>query len=154
MSRLFAALAVALAVAGPAAGQSSCAHRLFVSNYFATVRVFDACTGDYLRDLDTPARIRGAQAVKLGPDGLLYVTSEMSQQILRYRNDTLEFVDVFATIAGIDPTGFAFAPNGDVYVAGFKTDQVRRLSAAGVPVTVMDSMETRLVTTPALMCPI
>ena len=136
MSRLFAALAVALAVAGPAAGQSSCAHRLFVSNYFATVRVFDACTGDYLRDLDTPARIRGAQAVKLGPDGLLYVTSEMSQQILRYRNDTLEFVDVFATIAGIDPTGFAFAPNGDVYVAGFKTDQVRRLSAAGVALDI------------------
>ena len=58
----------------------------------------------------------------------------MSQQILRYRNDTLEFVDVFATLPGIDPTGFAFAPNGDVYVAGYRTDEVRRLSAAGVPI--------------------
>jgi streptogramin lyase len=136
MSRVLAALIVALGIAGPAAGQSTCAHRLFVSNYFVTVRVFDACTGEYLRDLDSPTRIRGAQAVKLGPDGLLYVTSEMSQQILRYRNDTLEFVDVFATIAGIDPTGFAFAPNGDVYVAGFRTDQVRRLSPAGVALDV------------------
>ena len=96
MVRVLAALMVALAVAGPAAGQSTCAHRLFVSNYFSTVRVFDACTGEYLRDLDAPTRIRGAQAVKLGPDGLLYVTSEMSQEILRYRNDTLDFVDVFA----------------------------------------------------------
>jgi streptogramin lyase len=136
MSRIVAALAVALAMAGPAAGQSACAHRLFVSNYFVTVRVFDACTGEYLRDLDAPTRIRGAQAVKLGPDGLLYVTSEISQQILRYRNDTLEFVDVFATIPGIDPTGFAFAPNGDVYVAGFKTDPVRRLSPAGAALDI------------------
>jgi sugar lactone lactonase YvrE len=131
---MFAAFAVALALAGPAAGQSSCAHRLFVSNYFVTVNVFDACTGEFLRTLDAPARIRGAQAVKLGPDGLLYVTSERSQQILRYRNDTLEFVDVFALIPGIDPTGLAFAPSGDVYVAGFRTDQVRRLSPAGVPI--------------------
>ena len=135
MSRFFAALAVALAVActvaGPAAGQSTCAYRLFVSNYFTTVRVFDACTGEYLRDLDPSGRIRGPQAIKAGPDGLVYVTSEMSQQILRYRNDTLEFVDVFATIAGIDPTGFAFAPNGEIYVAGFRTDQVRRLSSTG-----------------------
>ena len=37
-----------------------------------------------------------------------------------------------ATSNYIDPTGFAFAPNGDVYVAGFKVDQVRRLSGAGV----------------------
>ena len=65
MVRVLAALMVALAVAGPAAGQSTCAHRLFVSNYFSTVRVFDACTGEYLRDLDAPTRIRGAQAVKL-----------------------------------------------------------------------------------------
>ena len=136
MVRVLAALMVALAVAGPAAGQSTCAHRLFVSNYFSTVRVFDACTGEYLRDLDAPTRIRGAQAVKLGPDGLLYVTSEMSQEILRYCNDTLDFVDVFATIAGIDPTGFAFGPNGDVYVAGFRTDQVRRLSPTGVALDI------------------
>ncbi|MFO1311668.1 MAG: hypothetical protein U1F41_06325 [Burkholderiales bacterium] len=136
MSRFLAALAAAMALAGAAAGQSTCAHRLFVSNYFTTVRVFDACTGEYLRELDPSGRIRGAQAVKLGPDGLLYVTSEISQQILRYRNDTLEFVDVFATIAGIDPTGFAFAPNGDVYVAGFKTDQVRRLSPTGVALDI------------------
>ncbi len=58
----------------------------------------------FLRQLDSGTRIRGAQAVKLGPDGLIYVTSEMSQQILRYRNDTLEFVDVFATLPGADPT--------------------------------------------------
>jgi streptogramin lyase len=133
MWKCLLALAPLLLVA-PAHAQSDCGHRLLVSGYFSTVHVFDACNGAYLRDLDSNTRIRGAQAVKLGSDGLLYVTSEISQQILRYRNDTLEFVDVFATIPGIDPTGFAFAPNGEVYVAGFRTSEVRRLSAAGVPI--------------------
>jgi hypothetical protein len=56
------------AVAFPAAAQS-CGSRLFVSGFFSTVHVFDACTGQYLRDLDTPARLAGAMAVRLGPDG-------------------------------------------------------------------------------------
>ena len=135
MLRFIVVLLALLAVA-PARAQAPCPYRLFASGYFSTVHVFDACTGAYLRDLDSGARIRGPQAVKLGPDGLIYVTSEMSQQILRYRNDTLDFVDVFATLPGIDPTGFAIAPNGDVYVAGFRTDQVRRLSAAGVAIDI------------------
>jgi streptogramin lyase len=121
-----------VALSAPVAAQApACPSRLFVSSYYTTVHVYDACSGAYLRDLDTNVRLRGPQAVKLGPDGLLYVISEMTQQILRYRNDTLEYVDVFATLAGADPTGFAFAPNGDVYVAGYRTDDVRRLSATG-----------------------
>ena len=136
MSRLFVVIMAMIASSIASAQGASCPARLFVSGYFSTVHVFDACTGAYVRDLDTNARIRGPQAVKLGPDGLIYVTSEMSQQILRYRNDTLEFVDVFVTIPGIDPTGFAFAPNGEVYVAGYKTNQVRRLSAAGTPIDI------------------
>src|SRR5689334_23110702 len=126
-----AALAAAFCVSA-----QECAYRLFASSYFNTVQVFDACTGAYLRDLDSSARIRGAQAVKLGPNGLLYVTSEQSQQILRYRNDTLEFVDVFTTFAAFDPTGFAIAPNGDFYVGGFRTSQVRRVAATGAPIDV------------------
>ena len=134
MNRFILAVLAALvssAASLAAAQPSPCAARLFVSGYFSTVHVFDACSGAFLRDLDPTGRIRGAQAVRLGPDGMVYVTSETSQQILRYRNDTREFVDVFATLPGADPTGFAFAPNGDVYVAAFATNNVRQLSAAG-----------------------
>jgi len=123
------------AFVGPAVA-AGCSHRLFVSGYNSTVHVFDACTGAYERDLDTSARIRGAQAVKLGPDGLLYVISEKSQQILRYRNDTLAFVDVFASLPGADPTGLAFDPAGNVYVAAFRTDNVRRLSPSGAAIDI------------------
>ncbi|MFO1322920.1 MAG: hypothetical protein U1F15_02545 [Burkholderiales bacterium] len=137
MSKSFVAIVaiVAVALCATASAQTStCPSRLFVSGYYSTVHVFDACTGAYLRDLDSTARIKGPQAVKLGPDGLIYVTSEGTEQILRYRNDTLEFVDVFATFTGVDPTGFAFGPDGSVYVAGYKTSDVRRLSAAGAAI--------------------
>ena len=130
---LIVVLVLAVMPAGGALAQAGCAYRLFVSGYFSGVHVYDACTGAYLRDLDPLPRIRGAQAVRLGPDGLLYVVSELSQQILRYRNDTLAFVDMFAGLPpGSNPTAVAFAPNGDVYVSGFETDEVRRYSAAGV----------------------
>jgi len=119
------------AVSAAAAGQSPCPSRLFVSGFSSTVHVYDACTGAFLRNLDPAHRIRGAQAVVLGGDGLLYVVSEETSQILRYRNDTLAFVDVFATLPGASPTGVAPAADGTVYVAGFATNDVRRFTAAG-----------------------
>ena len=122
---------VLVAVSAVAGAQSGCPSRLFVSGYLSTVHVYDACTGAYLRDLDAPTRIRGAQAVRLGPDGLIYVVSEISQQILRYRNDTLAFVDAFVTLpGGTNPTALAFE-HGNLLIAGFETDDVRRYSAAG-----------------------
>jgi len=117
-------------VAVTASAQTPCPSRLFVSGYVSTVHVFDACTGAYLRDLDTRARIQGAQAVVLGPDGFLYVVSEETSQILRYRNDTLDYAGVFATVP-IGPTGLAFGPDRSLYVAGYDTDDVRRFAADG-----------------------
>jgi DNA-binding beta-propeller fold protein YncE len=136
MLRLIALLSFLIVTDAASAQSQPCPARLFVSGYFSTVHIFDACTGAYVQNLDPTGRIRGAQAVKSGPDGLIYVTSEKSQQILRYRNDTLAFVDVFATINGADPTGFAFGPDGNVYVAAFRSNDVRRLSATGVAIDV------------------
>jgi sugar lactone lactonase YvrE len=126
----FAAVLVVLLGAFPASAQQACASRLFLSGYFSTVHVFDACTGAYLRDLDARTRINGAQAVKLGPDGLLYVVSEETSSILRYRNDTLEFVDTFA-VAQIAPTGIAFDGQGRLYVAGYGSQSVQRFGTDG-----------------------
>ena len=106
----FALLLLLAALFAPAAAlaQAACGSRLFVSGYFSTVHVFDACTGAYLQDLDTRTRIQGAMAVRLGPDGFLYVVSEETSQILRYRNDTLAYVGEFAATGPIGPTGMVF----------------------------------------------
>ena len=50
--------------------QGSCASHLLVSGYFSnSVAIFDACSGEFLRQLDDQGRIRGPQAVRLSPDG-------------------------------------------------------------------------------------
>lgn len=109
---------------------AECSHHLLVSGYFSSnVVVFDACTGVKVRDLDTSGRISGAQAVRLGSDGRLYVVSEGNDRILRYDASTYAFVDTFAQLdSNIDPTGLDFGPDDDVYVASYSNDTVLRLS--------------------------
>lgn len=120
-----------LLAAAPAAHAQGCAYRLFISGYFSNnVAVHDACNGQYLRQLETAGRIRGAQTVRLNPiNGLIYVVSEGNDQIQRYRNNaSLDFVDVFAQLAAnIDPTGIDFGADGRVYVASYGTSRVIEL---------------------------
>lgn len=128
----FALFVIATLLAAlPAIAQTACGSRLFLSGYFSTVHVYDACTGAYLQDLDSRDRIQGAMAVRLGPDGFLYVVSEETSQILKYRNDTLAYVGEFAATGPIGPTGMVFGTDGKVYVAGYRTQDVKRFSATG-----------------------
>ncbi len=114
-----------------AAAQDSCGARLFVSGFFSTVHVYDACTGSYLRDLDLRSRLFGAMAVRLGPDGFIYVVAEEGGKVHKYRNDTLEYAGVHADVGLIGATGLAFDPFGVGYVAGYQTSDVRRITRAG-----------------------
>ena len=129
IARLACLLVLVLSL--PAAAQT-CASRLFVSGWNSTVHVFDACTGQYLRDLDTPERLLGAMAVRLGPDGLVYAVSEQNGAIHKYRNnETLDYVGVFALVPGIGATGLAFGADGTAYVGGYNSDDVKRFDRAG-----------------------
>ena len=114
-----------------ATAQAECIEHLLVSGYFSNnVAIFDACTGEFLRQLDDQGRIRGAQAVRLNPaDGLLYVVSEGNDQILRYDARSYAYVDRFAQLAGsVDPTGVDIGPIDDaVYVASYAGSNVLRL---------------------------
>jgi streptogramin lyase len=130
MIRSTACLLLGLAAA-PVLAQTECGSRLFVSGFYSTVHVFDACTGRYLRDLDTNARLAGAMAVRLGPDGLLYAVSESNGAIHKYRNDTLEYAGPYAQVGNIGATGLAFDAAGIAYVAGYNSDDVKRYDRAG-----------------------
>lgn len=76
--------------------------------------------------LDQPHRAR------IGPDGLLYVASAGSDQILRYEAATGAFVDAFVgASSGLDyPVDFLFRPDGYVYVTSQQTNSILRYSAA------------------------
>lgn len=126
-------LCLVATLAALCATAQTCGSRMFVSGYGSTVHVYDACTGAYLQDLDTRARLRGAMAVRLGPDGLLYVVAEEAGTIQKYRNDTLEYVGQFAAVGNIGATGLAFDAAGNAYVAGYNTNDVRKFDRNGAP---------------------
>jgi DNA-binding beta-propeller fold protein YncE len=77
--------------------------------------------------LDLPHRSR------VGPDGLLYVASAGTDQILRFNATSGAFVDVFAGSGGglLDyPVDFVFRPDGFLYVSSQLTNSVLRYSVA------------------------
>ncbi|MGH8172637.1 MAG: hypothetical protein ACREPX_05790 [Rhodanobacteraceae bacterium] len=131
MRSRIALAAFTLSAAATTAHAQSCDHNLLISGYFSNnVAIYDGCDGTFLRQLEQAGRIAGAQAVRYHEaDGLIYVVSEGNDQIQRYRNDgTYAFVDVFAQLASnIDPTGIAFGPGGEVYVASYGTSSVLEL---------------------------
>lgn len=117
-------------MAAPA--QTTCGHRLLVSGYFSgNVHVYDACTGAFLRTLDTANRLNGAQAIRVGPDGLIYVVAELGRSIHKYKPDTLEHAGVFATTPPMGPLSIDFAADGTVYVAGYDSNDVKKFDRNG-----------------------
>jgi DNA-binding beta-propeller fold protein YncE len=122
---------LALIAGSSAAHAQACSSYLFVSGYFSNnVAIYDACSGAFLRQLETAGRIQGAQAVRYNPaNDLIYVVSEGNDQIQRYRrNNDFEFVDVFAQLPGNnDPTGIDFGIDDEVYVANYGTSSVVEL---------------------------
>ncbi len=125
-------LLLALFAGTASAQESACPSRLFVSGYFSTVHIYDACTGAFLRNLDTRTRLNGAQAMRVGPDGLLYVVAESARAIHKYRPDTLEYVGLFASTPAMGPLGIDFAADGSVYVAGYDSNDVKKYDSSGV----------------------
>ena len=76
---------------------------------------------------------RGPESMKTGPDGRMFVVDRIGQRINVYDPDTLEAgapIDLSDTIG--DPTGFAIAQDGTMYVADQATHQVGIFSAEGV----------------------
>src|SRR5689334_6585559 len=112
MKRVVHALIALLAAGVSTTSEGACPSRLLVSGFFTTVHVYDACTGAYLRDLDDHARLAGAQAIRIGPDGLICVVSEETSSIHRYRPDTLAYVDRFAATPAMAPLSLAFDADG------------------------------------------
>jgi len=116
------------------AAAETCPSLLLVSGYDSdNVHVFDGCNGRFRKHLDTAGRIDGAQGLATDGQGRLYVVSEENGRVLRYRSDNLGFLDVFAGPDGLAalsvkrPTGIAIGPEGDVYVAGYDSNDVVRL---------------------------
>lgn len=97
---------------------------LLVSGFMSdSIGRYDSQTGEFLNTFDEEAGLDGALVARVGPDGLLYVASEESHQILRYNTQTGKLVDVFID-AGVGdlnlPSGMTWDQEGNLLVACFK----------------------------------
>lgn len=128
--RLCAALLFALGLVAAADGQTE----LWVSGYTSqTVHRFDIDTGQFLGDLGS---IPGAQSIRYGPDGDVYVCAEVAAQVLRFDGTTAAPLGPFVwddpatpgddTGGLTNPTAAVFGPDGNLYVASFDGDNVLR----------------------------
>src|SRR5262245_51376477 len=140
---LFVALA-ALCVIGPAAAGAT---TLFVSDGVDNVvHRFDAATGAAI----TPdIALLGVTGLATGPNGDLFAVSQNPPQVYRYNSTTGAqisgpYVTYFGQNDGRDvygPTGMAFAPNGNLYIADTTASNVHVYDTAGNSVTSLTSAE-------------
>lgn len=118
--------------------QTSLAGGMLLASGFNSDQVhrYDAATGAYLGGLGPGGDLNGPLGVTVGPDGKLYVACEESNRILRYDRQTFAYIDTFIfddpgtpgdETGGLNgPTTAVFGPDGNVYVASFDNDSVRR----------------------------
>lgn len=96
----------------------------------SSVLRFDGLTGSFLdafvtdnpaTDADETGGLLRPYGIAFGPDGNLYVSSFLTDQILRYSGSTGAFLDVYAQGDGLPgglngPNGLLFGPDGALYV--------------------------------------
>jgi len=71
--------------------------------------------------------LQSPYGIAVGPDGMVYVGDEVSNNVLRFHPETGAFLGVFAQHSGIQlPQDLEFGPNGDLYVLGSLSRTIHR----------------------------
>ncbi|MCG8408990.1 MAG: M12 family metallo-peptidase [Phycisphaerales bacterium] len=100
--------------------------------------------GNYLGDFVAPGvgGLDEPAGLTFGPDGNLYVSSSLTDNVLRYNGATGAFINIFASGGGLTaPFGLTFGPNGNLFVTAgdHEVFEYNGLSGAFVQVFVTDA---------------
>jgi hypothetical protein len=115
-------------------GDPDCSHLLLISSFSGNnVKIYDACDGSFIQNLDSKGYLAGVQAIALDPQGDLVVVSEGNNRLVRYHRGTLTYDKVLAgdrpetpqnePAPVRAPTGLIITPGGRMF-AGSYSDQV------------------------------
>ena len=78
-------------------GDPNCDKLLLVSAYTSNnVKIYNACDGSFIRNLDSAGTLQGPQAIAIDPQGDLVVVSEENDRLVRYHRETLTYDKVIA----------------------------------------------------------
>jgi hypothetical protein len=82
-----------------------------------------------------------ATGVAQGPDGAVYVSSAVTDEILKYDGGSGAFISVFADETDLlrSPAGLAFGPNGNLFVANRLRNEVAEFDLSGNVVNIYET---------------
>ena len=103
-----------------------CGSVFLISNWKSNnVKMFDACDGSYLRDLDSQGLIDGPLGILQAPNGDLLVVSEKNNRLIQFDKETLSNGTVVMEEHFIEsPSGVLLADDGFLYAASYKTNEI------------------------------
>lgn len=71
-------------------GDENCESLLLVSSWFNnSVKIYDGCSGEFIRDLDSSGKLKGPQKLLVLENGNLLVVSEGNNSLVEYDRETL-----------------------------------------------------------------
>jgi len=122
-------LILSIVTAVPASAQA--VGDLYVANLSSSsVSVFGADTAAVLV-AEGLGGLSGATGLTFGPDGLLYVSSSQSNQVLRFDPSSGAYLGTFVGDARlVSPYSLIFGPDGDLYVSAGRSHEVLRFDGA------------------------
>jgi len=120
-------------------GDDDCSSLLLVSNWANNnVKIFDGCSGDFIRDLDSQNLIRGPLGILEAPNGDVLVVSENNGRIISFDRGSLSEGSV---ILGDDPattevesnfiskpSGAIIGKDGFMYAASYGTNEIVKIN--------------------------
>jgi WD40 repeat protein len=123
----------------PNLGDSSCDSLLLVSSWKRNnVKIYDGCSGDFIRDLDSQNLIDGPLGILQAPYGDVLVISETNGRLLKFDYNTLSIGRV---MMGDDPAtpivesnfiknpvGAVIGNDGFMYAASYGTNEVVKVN--------------------------
>ena len=120
-------------------GDPDCDRLLLISAYSSNnVKIYNACDGSFIRNLDSASTLNGPQAIAIDPQGDLVVVSEENDRLVRYHRDTLTYDRVISgdkpetpgpEFAPVDaPTGLVITPEGRMLVGSFSGNTVTEIN--------------------------
>ncbi|NQZ82503.1 MAG: hypothetical protein HRT52_15950 [Colwellia sp.] len=109
-------------------GDENCDSLLLVSSYKQNdVKVFDGCSGEFIKNIDQGGMIFGAQAITELPDGRILIASEINNRLIAYDRETLSQGEVVIDLGteNFIPTPLGLAIEDNVlYVASYSTNTI------------------------------
>jgi len=109
-------------------GDANCDSLLLVSSYKQNeVKIFDGCSGEFIKNIDQQSMIMGAQAITELPDGRVLIASEVNNRLVAFDRETLSQGEVVIDMGTDDfiPTPLGLAIENDIlYVASYSTNTI------------------------------